>query len=292
MALDRATIERIQSEFPAFASLLSIPDVAGILIRAVEEGWDVGKLQANLYATKWWKQNSESQRNAAILQRTDPASYNRQVDVIRANILSQANRLGAGLSTAEILFLSRRAFNEGWSTEEITRQIVTVGRRRGFGVGEIRKTSEDIIALSKAYGINVSKRWADNYATRIAYGEKNMDAMQSYFHETALARYSDNLLVKRGLQAGHTLADIMEPTLSLVAHELELGAGAQWDLTAGLAAKVINYKDPDTGQIRPMTDSEAMQLARSDRRWRDTNGAKSLATQATNAIARFMGSKT
>lgn len=292
MALDRATIERIQSDFPAFASLLAIPDIANILARAVEEGWDAGKLQANVYATSWWKRNTESQRNAAILKATDPASYNRQADQIRANIQSEANRLGTALSSAEALFLSRRAFNEGWTTEEITRQIVATGRKHGFGAGTVRKTSQDIVALSKAYGINVSKQWADNYATRIAFGEKTMDTMQSYFQDAALARYGDNLLVKRGLEQGHTLADIMEPTLSLVAHELELGAGAQFDLTTGIGAAVINYRDADTGQLRPMTDSEALQYARSDRRWRDTNGAKSLATEASNAIARYMGQKT
>lgn len=291
MALDQATIQRIQSEFPAFASLLSIPDVAGILARAVTEGWDVGKLQANLYATDWWKRNTESQRNAAILQRTDPASYNRQANAIRANIMSEAGRLGARLTESETLMLSRLAMNSGWSADEITRQIVAVGRRRSFGAGSIRQIADDIMALSKAYGIGISQTWADSNASRIAYGEKTMDWMKDYFTRTAEARYGQNAAVKQGLAAGHTLADIMEPTLSLVAKELELGSGAQWDLTKGMAQKIINYKDVDTGQIRPMTDSEAVQFARSDRRWRDTNGAKSMVTQTTNAIARFMGEK-
>jgi len=291
MALDQATIDRIRSDFPAFASLLDIPDVANVLGRAVKEGWDVGKLQANLYATTWWKTNSESQRNAAILQRTDPKSYNRQADAIRQNIQFEAGRLGASLTEAETMMLSRLAMNGGWSADEITRQVVAVARRRPYGAGQIKATGDDIMAMSKAYGVGVGRTWVDTNASRIASGEKTMDWMKDYFVQTALARYGNNARVKQGLQAGHTLADIMEPTLSLVSKELELGSGAQWDLNSGIAQKVVNYKDVDTGEIRPMTDSEALQFARSDRRWRDTNGAKGLVTDASNAIARFMGQK-
>lgn len=290
MALDQATIDRIRSDFPAFASLLDIPDVANVLGRAVKEGWDIGKLQANLYATGWWKSNTESSRNAAILQRTDPASYNRQANAIRANIMSEAGRLGARLTEAETLFLSRAAMNGGWSADEITRNIIATGRRRPYGAGQIKATGDDIMAMSKAYGVGVSRTWVDSAASRIAYGEKTMDWMKDYFVQTALARYGTNAQVKQGLNAGHTLADIMEPTLSLVAKELEMPT-TQWDLTQGMAQKIVNYKDVDTGEIRPMTDSEAIQFARSDRRWRDTNGAKSLVTDASNAIARFMGQK-
>ena len=36
MALDQATLDRIRSDYPAFASLLDIPDVANVLTRAAK----------------------------------------------------------------------------------------------------------------------------------------------------------------------------------------------------------------------------------------------------------------
>lgn len=290
MAIDPGTLDRIRSDYPAFASLLDIPDIANLLARAAKEGWDIGKLQANLFNTSWWRTHSESQRNAAILYRTDRASYNRQVGQIAANIRSEANRLGAQLSAAEVNYMAAGAFNAGMEPQEITRKIVELGRKRAWGAGEIARTGDQIIALSKAYGVPIGKTWADTYASRIAFGEKTMEAVQADFQNRALNKYANNSQVKQGLLSGQTLLEVVEPTLNLVADELEMGS-MQWDLNEGLAQKVINYKDVDSGELRIMTDSEAVQLARSDRRWRDTNRGKTLVTDATNAIARFMGQK-
>jgi hypothetical protein len=288
MAISAELRARIQSDFPAFASLLDIPDVANLLVKAAEQGWDIGKLQANLYATSWWKHNTESQRNAQILYRTDRASYEREADKIRRTIQIEAMRIGSRLTSAEIMMLSRRAFNEGWLPEEITRQIVTVGARRETGVGQISRDMDLLRAMSRNYGIGVSTEWVKHNARRIAMGELNMDGLQSWFNDHARVRFKDNELIQRGLQEGRTVMEIVEPTLNLVADELELGA-VGWDLNQGIAQKVLNYKDVDTGQMRPMTDAEAVQLARSDRRWRDTNKGKAMTTDLTNAISRKMG---
>lgn len=290
MAIDQATRQRIQSDFPAFASLLDIPEVANLLGLAATEGWDIGKLQANLFNTRWWRTHTESQRNAQILYRTDRASYERNADQIRANIQSEANRLGARLTSAEVMMLSRLAYNSGWTAEEITRNIVSTGRRRPWGAGSIKRTGDEIIALSKAYGVPINRSWADTFASRIAFGEQTMDFVQQDFAERTIAKYKNNSQVVQGIQSGMTLLEVVEPTLNLIADELEMGS-VQWDLNQGLAQKAINYKDVDSGQLRVMTDSEAQQLARQDRRWRDTGKGKALVTDVTNGVARFMGAK-
>lgn len=290
MAIDQATRERIQSDFPAFAALLDIPDVANLLIRAAKEGWDIGKLQANLYASNWWKSHTEEQRNAQILYRTDRRSYERNADRIRANIQTEANRLGARLTANEVMMLSRLAYNGGWTPEEITRNIVATGRRRPWGAGQIKRNADEIIALAGQYGVPVSRSWADSFASRIAFGEQTMETVQSDFAERTIAKYKDNSQIVQGIKNGQTLREVMEPTLNLFAEELELG-NPQWNLNTGEAQKMINYQDVDSGKLRVMTDAEVTQFARSDRRWRDTNRGKSMVTDLTNGIARFMGAK-
>lgn len=293
MAISAETRRRIQSEFPAFASLLGIPDVANVLGRAIDEGWDIGKLQANLYATGWWKRNTESQRNAYILLKSDPASYKREVKNIRGAMYSEARRLGTRLSAAELHWLSTQAFNEGWSAEQITRKLIGVGGKRdAAGGGTIRQQASQIVALGKAYGQVVTGKNALTAARRIAVGDKTVEGYKNQFHERALWKYAaqGNEMIVSGLKQGFTLAEVMNPTLSLVAEELELNPDT-FDLNSGLAHKLINFRDPETNQYRIPTDSEAIQFARSQGQWRDTGRAKSLVTEAVNGIAQYMGAK-
>jgi hypothetical protein len=292
VAISAETRSRIQSEFPAFASLLGIPDVANVLGRAIDEGWDIGKLQANLYATGWWKRNSEAQRNAYILLKTDPGSYRRNVQQIRTAMTSEARRLGIRASFAELTWLSTQGYNEGWSTEEITRRLIQVGGKRDAAGGSIRANASQIYAMAQAYGITISGKNALSAAKSVAMGDKTLDGLKNSFHERALWKYAaqGNEMIVNGLKQGMTLAEVMDPTLSLVAEELELNPDS-FNLGSGLAKQLINFRDPETKQYRMPTDSEAIQFARSQGQWRDTGRAKSLVTEATNGIAQYMGAK-
>lgn len=292
--MDQATIDRIRTDYPAFASLLDIPDVANLLNQAAVEGWDIGKLQANVYASNWWTTHSESQRNAQILQRTDPGGYGRQVDVKASDIYNEAQRLGWTLSWADALWLGTRALNEGWGPSEITGQIVLHWRNSGapMGIGQIAANTRAIQAMGEQYGVSIAETQATKFAADVAAGLQTLDGVKQYFFNQAYfkATVEGNEQIAQGLQAGYTVWDIVQPTLGLMAEELEIPVNTL-SLTKGIGQQMLNYRDPDTNQLRTMTQSEATQLARSQPEWRKTNRAGAIVSEGINAISQAMGVK-
>lgn len=286
--------DRIARDYPAFASLIDLPDVGGVLERAATEGWDIGTLQANLYATPWWKTQSETQRNAAILYATDPQSYNRQLEQKYTDMATEARRLGYQIDDGTLRWNATRALNEGWSAQEITNTLISAWATSGSPMhpGQMAATTNQMVAFAEAYGVAIPVEMARNLAVQIAKGEQTVDGAKQYFFNTALwnAASQGNEQIKQGLEAGFTVRDILQPTLGLVAQELEIPAETL-SLTEGLGQQLYNYRDPDTNTYRVMTQSEATQLARSQTEWKKTNRAESVVAEATNAISQFMGVK-
>lgn len=292
--MDWATVQRIQQDYPAYAALLDIPDVANLLGQAATEGWDMGRLQANLYATSWWQSYSDAQRNAQILGRTDPAQYERIRSANYFKLQSEARRLGYEFSAQDLVWLATRATDEGWNDQYVTLHLAWEIERRGgpSTPGVLMAQRNSLIALGRQYGVSVSEEWANQLSMSIAKGDQTMDGAKQYFYNQALfkAAAEGNEQISEGLRAGFTVWEIMAPTLGTVAEELEIPVNTL-DLTTGLGQQVYNYRDPDTNQIRVMTQSEATQLARSQEEWKRTNRAGTIVSETTNAISQAMGVK-
>lgn len=292
--MDQATIDRIRSDFPAYANLLDIPEVADLLSRAAAEGWDISKLQANLYASAWWTTQSESQRNAAILYRTDPQQYNRSLEKIYTDMRLEANRLGFQIDENTLRWNATRALNEGWSAAEITKEIVAAMQRTGqFTPGTVSANVNALMAMAEQYGVGIPVEMAQRLAFEIASNQQTMEGAKQYFFNQALwtAASQGNEQLKEGLMAGYTVRDIMAPTLGLIAEELEIPVNTI-SLTEGIGSQIYNYKDPTTGQVRVMNQTEATSFARSQPEWKKTNRAGGVVSETVNAISQAMGVKT
>lgn len=292
MAVSKELRRRIAEEYPAFAWLLNIPDVGNLLGTAANEGWDITKLKARLYATPWWKHNSESARQWFTLSATDPASARQEIGVTERAMRREANRLGVKLTANEFRLLTVASKTQGWNAEDITANVLKVGARRGFRSGQVRVLAGELQALGKQYGVPVSSKWTFSQAQRIASGSQTLDGLTNYFRERAMwkAATEGNEQIVRGLEKGMTLWEVMEPTLGRVAEELEVDVDA-FDLTEGWGHHLLNYRDKDSGKIRMMTDSEAVQWARSQRQWRDTDRARSMTAELADGITRKMGAR-
>jgi hypothetical protein len=293
--VDQATIDRIRTDFPAYANLLGIPEIADLLGRAAAEGWDITKLQANLYASTWWTGQSEAQRNSAILQRTDPGQWQSRFENLYWNINDEVKRLGQVWGHETLIWYATRALNEGWDATMTTRQILAEMRRQGGGEinpGVIAANHNSINFMARQYGVAIPEAMARQLAYDVAGNANTMEGVKQYFFNQALwnAASQGNEQLEAGLRNGYTVWDIMAPTLGLVAEELEIPVDTL-DLTKGLGQQVYNYRDPETNKIRIMTQSEATQFARSQEQWRHTNRAEGIVAETTNAISRFMGVK-
>ena len=287
--MDAATRQRIQAEYPAFAWLLNVPEVGDLLGRAATEGWDVTRLQSQLYATGWWRRTSQTGRNWGTLRATDPAEATRQHGQRYNEIYAERNRLGLQVTAAEMRWIAEVSLSQGLSQEEITRALVGVGRRRGISdTGTIRQATQEVRALAKSMAYPVGAGTVLDWAYRLAAGSLTMDGVQAQMTEWAKAKYAKNTQVKAGLERGLTMWDIMQPVIGRVSEELGVGEDT-WDLTAGKGSKLVNYQDPATGELRLMNDAEATTWARSQKEWRKTNNGKALATQLADGITKKFG---
>lgn len=278
MALDAATRQKIKSTYPGFAYLLDIPEIGELLGRAATEGWDVTRLQGQLYATRWWKTHSQTQRNWETLRKTDPAEAQRQRQTRHSEIGTEVRRLGLNLSQNDIALIAERSLQEAWDPSRITQSIVDVSRNGGRGVaaaGDIRATSQDLKALAKQYAVTAAQASFDNWAMMIASGRMTEEGIRAMFVEMAKRRvdpHNENAELRRALDSGLTVRDTYASVISAVAGELELDESAI-DLSSGHWGKLLDFED-EKGRQRPMTQTEAIGWARNQSSWQKTNTAK------------------
>jgi hypothetical protein len=103
--------------------MLNNPELLPILVSAATNNWGQGRIDGALYATNWWQQNSQSIRDFAQLQGTDPATAQQQVDIMRNTIISQAQGIGVQLSDDQINNLASQATQWQWDAATIDQEL-------------------------------------------------------------------------------------------------------------------------------------------------------------------------
>jgi hypothetical protein len=294
MALSAETRRRIREEFPAFAYLLNEPDVANVLGQAVEQGWDIGKLQANLYRTSWWRRHSETSRNWSTLVATDPAEAGRRRQEMISRVSNEARRLGVKSRGMDLYSIMETALKRGYTDAQITQAIAQLGRRRGFAkAGALRANIDDLRALGKQYAINLSAPSLQNWAIAMATGRLDEDGMRAYIKGKAVQSLDPsgkNEVLRRGLNMGLTVRDVYSGVIETVANELEVD-DSRVDLSDNYWGKLVRFRDEE-GVSRPMNETEAIQWARGQTAWQATNTAKEHYSGLANAITTKWGLKT
>src|SRR5690348_3772981 len=99
-----ATTQEIIDRFPAFATMLQIPEVAALLQMASTENWSSAYFQQQLWNTNWWKQSPESARTWQARQLVDPATAGQQQAQMGTMVGSTATSLGVHLTGPEQTF--------------------------------------------------------------------------------------------------------------------------------------------------------------------------------------------
>lgn len=290
MAVSAELRRRIRDEIPAFAWLVDVPEVGDLLGRAVSEGWDITKLQGQLYATRWWRSQSETQRNWKTLSATDPGEAQRQRRDMAAQARAEAGRLGVQLSNAEAAYIGEQALQNGWDSAAIGRSIAGWAQRTGkIGrTGAVQSTWQELRAWSEQMGIAYPSNKMRDWSIKISTGQASLEGVKAGITEMAKDRYGRNATINRVLKSGGTVWDAMAPTIGRLAEELEMDPN-RFSLTSGRGAQLLNYVDPSTGERRVMEDYEVTRFARNQPEWKRTRGARNLATETAGALTAFMG---
>ena len=93
----------LQSEYPLIAALVaSDPVLTKLFQDAIVQQQSPDAFIAALQNTSWWASHSDTARQLIALMKTDPATYQQNVNNLFANIQMMASQLGATLTQAQL----------------------------------------------------------------------------------------------------------------------------------------------------------------------------------------------
>jgi hypothetical protein len=293
MALDAATRERIQNDYPSFSYLLDVPEVGDLLARAVEEGWGEGRFIAELYATNYYRSRTEQQRQLETLRQLDPATAALQEHNAWMAMRDYQGRLGLNLSHEESMFLAASQLGRGVSPEDPAEKIHLLNFLRA-NPGKISNTGaiyQNAQAMDNLYRNEFFyvPTWESmlQVGTEIALGYQTEENVRQNLAEWF--SHSTPWLAER-LRGGETYATIVNPMRDIVAKELELDGLNAVDMTSSNQWRfLLGHADSNSGEMRLPSQQEVIAAARSDPRWRKTIGSTGLATGLVDGITKLWG---
>jgi hypothetical protein len=293
-------IDRVKREYPSAAYLLNHPEVGPLLLKAVAGEYDQQTFQQKLYATKYWKSTADAQRKWDAFASLDPASAKAQVTQMRARLKDLSGSLGRSLTAQGQHWVSVQALRNGWDDTQVTDAVLSTIKWGDYGQGsgaasgkqtkaiggDMGATIQQLRALNAQYMVQGSDRGDFDRALRVLGGEQTMEGIESMLAEQAKQRWTH---LSDSIEAGVTPAQYFEQHRAVIAEQLEINPD-QVDLMRDPAwRQVISHNDEQSGQIRPMTLSEATTLARKDERWKATKGAQAEASSFAENLARMFG---
>ncbi len=279
-------LDRVREQYPELAWLFNDPEVGALLRDAVDpnKGFSPTTFQTKLYATNWFKRQSQSARQWNILKNTDPGEANARRAEYTTEIGRLASSLGIKLTPGQTSLTAEAALQFGWDLGggQLLEAITAHGRKIGYGPGAIASNASKAKALSFGqYYLPMTNTEANTWGDLIVRGMRTDADLQTELQNRAISRYH---YLAPELSSGKTMEDIFAGHRATIAQELEISP-TSIDFTKGQWAKVLGIVDRSgTGKMRPLSLSETQTLARQDTRWWSTANGR----EADAGMANFM----
>lgn len=287
-------LEDIREQYPTLAWLLNDPQVGPLLKRAVDPAspYSVGRFQAELMQTAWFKNRSQTAREADILFHTDRKTYDANARNMRGAIRQRAIQLGVGITEAEVNWLANTAIRNGTdpSSPIIDSGLLQIrnkpGRQREGAVRTYARAAQQM--AQGQYYLDMHQASAKKWGQYIATGGRTVEDLQNYLNMQAISKYP---WLKRQLEKGVTVDELFSEHKAAISNILEFDPD-QLRLTDGKWRKVIDYMDHNTKKRRMMTVGEAEYLARQDPRFWKTKQGRTADSQYTSMMLNIFGKRT
>ncbi len=275
----------VRKTYGYMSGFLDIPEVRNVLLNGARLGWGSEELYGALSATNWWKTTSASARQWAQLTSEDPASAQAQAQQNAASISDIAKTHGLNLSGAQIGQLAIQAAQYGWSNDQTLDAILKNVTWGQVAPGSMTADVDKVKAIAGQFLVPVADSTAQDWALRIARGELTEDGVKSILQTQAKARWS---YMAPLIDQGVAPADFFAPIRDTIANTLEIGSN-QIDMTSPQYLKMLEVRDPKTGELRAATLNEAMLSARKDPRWAATKNAQDLTASMVSGLQKSFG---
>lgn len=278
----------------SLAVLRSAPELSKLFDRAVQGSYSQARFVAELRNTGWYKSRSESVRQALVLQKADPAEYNRRVQRAKQAVADQYYAMtGKAMTDGTAAALGKQAFLFGFNEAEVrdmvgnTAKSQTLMMQGGLG-GTLGEAERAIRKAADDYGLDFSDAYIAGKLNDIARQKTDTTAVLNNFRQQAKSKYA---AFADQLDQGETIKDIAEPYRQMMAKTLEVSDQAiainDRQIQKALLYRPVVGKKP--GPPTPMTLSQFEVDLKNDPRWDRTKNAQDSAMSVGRKVLQDMG---
>lgn len=270
----------------SYAFFKSQPELWKMLNHAVEGQWSPAKFQAEVKNSGWWKKNSDTARQAQVLQKTDPATYKAQMEAARVAAQQMAVKSGAIVSGKNLDAIAKNMVWFGWNEQQVGNylgQYIRFTEDHVLG-GVAGQAAKAIKQAAYDGGVAVTEQSVLNNSQYLVRGLTTMEKIQGSMREHSAGLYP---AFAEQIKAGASIQDLAQPYAAIVSQELGLPST---DVNA-FSPKVrqgLNRTD-EQGNPAPMDLDSFTQMVRNDPAWRRTSTAANSTLNIGRQVLAQMG---
>lgn len=282
------SLDALKQSAPLVAALItSVPEINGIFQKAVAGSWSTDKFISAVQNSHWWATHSDAARQAFLLLKTDPATWNRQVTQLESVLNNMASQLGALPTNSQLYALAVDALTNGYDQNQaVLRQKFAqyVNPVSGLHFGGEAGTDETQLRQDMMnLGVFLPENVLDQNLRNIIGGTTDVQAIQAQLRTQAAATYP---AYAKQINSGMNVSDIADPFMQQAQQLLEKGPGEiniMNPLIKGALQNTVN------GVPTPMslTDFEARVRQQPD--WLHTQNAQDSIMQTAHKVLTDFG---
>jgi hypothetical protein len=270
----------------SYAFFKSQPELWKLLNGAVEGQWTAQKFQAEVKNSGWWKKNSETARQAQVLEKTDPATYKATMEAARVAARQMAVKTGAILSDKNVEQLAKNMVWYGWEDAQVGNflgQYVKFGKDHTLA-GVAGQAARVIKEEAYKNGVAVTEQSVLNNAQYLVRGLTSMEKIQTGIREQAMGLYP---AFAEQIKAGASVQDLAQPYVQVVAQELGVPV-TDVDAFSPRVKQALNRTNAQ-GLPEAMNLNDFTQQVRNDPAWRKQPGVADRAMTIGRQVLADMG---
>lgn len=270
----------------SFAFLNSIPEVKKLFKEAIDGTWTAQKFQAELRDTSWWKKTSDSARQAQVMQKTDPATWQAQVSATTIQIQQLAAQVGAAVPQSKLKDIVNTVLKTGIDEDGI-RNILgkyVEFTKDGTLKGEAGMHEFTMKQYADQMGVKLDDQAIKNQAQLVV---RKLATTQDFEDQIRTQAKSAFPGYEQQIDAGITVKDLASPYEQMMAKELELPS-VQDGLDDPVIRKAMNGLNKD-GKPAGMSLTDFQSSLRNDPRWRSTSAARDATMDIGSSVLRDFG---
>lgn len=270
----------------AHGFLNSIPEVKKKFDQAVDETWTAQKFQAELRDTDWWKETSETRRQAQVTQKTDPATWNAQLEAAIIQVRQLAAETGAAIPASKLSKIAKNVLETGMDENQIRYAIggYVDFTKKGTLRGEAGMHEYTMKQYAYSMGIKLDDQTIKNQAAQVVRRVATTEDFESQVRDQAKSMFP---AYEQQIDAGSTIRDIASPYMSLMSEELQIPDNSI-DVMDPVIKKAMNGLDAN-GKPGGVSLYDFQSQLRNDSRWTKTSSAQDGVMNAGLKVLRDMG---